>query len=243
MSGALARTAERAEMREGSAPTPAVHARIPALAGHIVHSKAKRLTDIVVAVGALAVLLPVVVFAALAVRLTSPGPVLFRQPRVGLGGVRFTVLKFRTMRHAVSDEKHRRYVQSMVASSHAAEAQDGAFKLVRDDRVTSVGRFLRRTSLDELPQLWNVLKGEMSVVGPRPPLDYEVALYEPWQLERLTVRPGLTGLWQVSGRNNMTYYHMCVLDVEYVRGWSLQGDLRIIARTPWVMVSNSGKAA
>ena len=206
-------------------------------------SSAKRAVDIAVAALALLVFAPVFAVIAIAIRLSSPGPVLFRQPRIGLGGRPFTVLKFRTMRAGASDASHREFVSTQVSSTRDARTDSGVFKLVNDDRVTRVGRFLRRTSLDELPQFWNVLRGEMSVVGPRPPLEYEIALYEAWQLERLTARPGITGLWQVMGRNRLTYHQMCKLDVRYVRQWSLIGDVVIMLKTPWVMLTNSGKAA
>jgi lipopolysaccharide/colanic/teichoic acid biosynthesis glycosyltransferase len=187
--------------------------------------------------------IPVFLVIGVAIKLSSPGPVLFRQRRVGLNGMVFTMFKFRTMRHGVSDSKHREYVSTMVSSSEGAARNGDAFKLVNDDRVTAIGRFLRRTSLDELPQLLNVLRGEMSLVGPRPPIEYEVALYQPWQMERLRVRPGMTGLWQVSGRNRHAYVDMCRIDVQYVATWTFAGDLLIVLRTPWEMVHNSGGAA
>jgi lipopolysaccharide/colanic/teichoic acid biosynthesis glycosyltransferase len=204
-------------------------------------SRSKRAFDVVFGSAILIVALPVVAVIAVAIRATSPGPVLFRQRRVGVDGKPFTLLKFRTMHDGVSEEMHEAFVAAMVASS-ALTAGAGAFKIQEDPRVTGIGRWLRRLSLDEVPQLINVLRGEMSIVGPRPPLAYEVRRYEPWQRERLSVRPGLTGLWQVSGRNRLTYVEMCHVDVDYIRGWSFLGDLAIVARTPWVMFVDRGGA-
>ena len=203
----------------------------------------KRAFDQVFATIACVLAAPLFLAVALFVRLSSPGPIVFRQRRLGLMGEPFTVLKFRTMRHGASEDRHREYVAGLVGVPSAAAGDRDVFKLTGDDRVTPGGLWLRRTSLDELPQFWNVLRGEMSVVGPRPPLEYEVERYEAWQWDRLRVRPGLTGLWQVSGRNRHTYFDMVKLDLVYIREWSFLGDLRIIARTPWVMLSNSGKAA
>ena len=218
----------------------AVHAVPPSPA--FVHSGAKRALDLVVSIAALVLGAPLFLVVALAVRLTSPGPVFFRQRRAGLRGEPFTVLKFRTMWDGASESPHRDYVSSLVRA-RSDTPRDGIFKLVGDSRVTRVGRLLRRTGLDELPQLLNVIRGEMSVVGPRPPLEYEVELYEPWQLERLAVKPGLTGLWQVSGRNALDYVDMCTKDIEYIRQWSFAGDLAIVARTPFAMLFKSGQAA
>jgi lipopolysaccharide/colanic/teichoic acid biosynthesis glycosyltransferase len=172
---------------------------------------------------------------------------LFGQERIGVGGRRFRVLKFRTMYHGVPDTAHRELVSMMLRGEEANAVQIGpdgepAFKLTNDVRVTRVGRWLRRRSLDELPQLINVLRGEMSLVGPRPPLAYEFEQYEPWQFQRLQMRPGMTGLWQVSGRNRLSYRRMCELDLEYVRDWSLWLDIRILLRTIPVVLSNSSGA-
>jgi len=174
--------------------------------------------------------------------------VLFRQERVGTGGRRFRVWKFRTMRNGAPDDAHRELIRKMF-NGQEAEAGDGngngkpVYKLVNDARVTRVGRWLRRTSLDELPQLVNVLCGDMSLVGPRPPLPYETDAYDHWQFDRLKVLPGITGLWQVSGRNLLTYRQMCELDLEYVRRWSLWLDLKILVKTIPAVVFNSGRAA
>jgi len=208
----------------------------------------KRAVDLVGATAGLLVAAPLFAIFAVAIRLDSRGPVFFRQERVGTGGRRFRVLKFRTMANGASDAAHRELVHRMLSGDEETTAQGGSggrrvYKLLRDDRVTRVGRLLRRTSLDELPQLINVLRGQMSLVGPRPPLAYEMEAYAHWQFDRLQVRPGITGLWQVSGRNLLTYRRMCELDIEYVRRWSLLLDLRILLRTIPVVLFNSGRAA
>ena len=208
----------------------------------------KRLFDLVAAGLALVVTAPVTLIVAAAIKLDSRGPVFFRQERLGFGGGPFRVWKFRTMVAGASDAAHRDLVTRMLAgdaSETAHTAQDGSkvYKLVKDDRVTRVGAWLRRLSLDELPQLFNVLAGEMSLVGPRPPLAYEAEQYDRWQYGRLRVRPGITGLWQVSGRNLLTYRQMCELDMEYVHRWSLWLDMRILLKTIPVVLFNSGRAA
>jgi lipopolysaccharide/colanic/teichoic acid biosynthesis glycosyltransferase len=177
----------------------------------------------------LLVLWPVVLAAGLAVRATSPGPMLFRQERVGRGGRTFTMLKLRTMRTGASDALHRAYVGRLLSGQ--ALAVDGLYKLQGDARVTTVGGFLRRTSVDEIPQLWNVLRGHMSLVGPRPSLPWEVDLFPPWARRRFDVRPGLTGLWQVSGRSRLSMLDGLALDVRYVERRSLLVDLVILVRT------------
>jgi lipopolysaccharide/colanic/teichoic acid biosynthesis glycosyltransferase len=203
---------------------------------------AGRLLDVAVAGVALLLLLPVLAVIALAVRLSSPGPVLFRQRRVGRDLRPFTVLKFRTMRAGASSAVHRDYVRSLIGNKPEPKTHGKLYKLVVDDRVTGVGRFLRSWSLDELPQLWNVLRGEMSLVGPRPVIEYEVQEYPAWYLRRFAVKPGLTGLWQVSGRNERTYEEMVRFDVEYAERHSLKLDLQILARTAWVVVRRQGVA-
>jgi lipopolysaccharide/colanic/teichoic acid biosynthesis glycosyltransferase len=209
-------------------------------------SRRKRAFDLLVSLALLLVTSPAWLVIALAVKATSPGPVLFRQQRVGVRGRTFTMYKFRSMHHGASEDAHRRFVTNMIVAgieSTAIASYDGAFKLSGDARVTGVGRFLRRTSLDELPQLFNVLRGEMSLVGPRPPLPYEVERYEPWQHERLSVRPGITGLWQVSGRNRLSYVDMIRLDIAYAREWSFGGDVMIALKTPWTMFVARGGAS
>jgi exopolysaccharide biosynthesis polyprenyl glycosylphosphotransferase len=169
---------------------------------------------------------------ALAIKLDSPGPVLFKQKRVGQGGGLFCIYKFRSMR--VGAEEQQAYLRSQ------NQASGPLFKMRDDPRLTRVGRFLRRLSLDELPQLWNVLRGEMSVVGPRPGLPQEVAQYQPWHRQRLEVPPGITGLWQVSGRSDLTFDEMCLLDIYYIENWSLGLDLIIMLRTVPRVLFGSG---
>ena len=200
----------------------------------------KRAVDLVGAGLGLVLVSPVMLVFAAAIKLDSPGPALFGQERIGSGGRRFRVLKFRTMRHGAPDTAHRELIRQL-QSSDAPLAP--VYKLVNDDRVTRVGRWLRRTSLDELPQLFNVLRGDMSLVGPRPPVPYEFEGYDHWQFDRLQVKPGMTGLWQVSGRSRVSFRQMCEMDVEYVRHWSLWLDLQILVKTIPVVLFNSGRAA
>jgi exopolysaccharide biosynthesis polyprenyl glycosylphosphotransferase len=193
---------------------------------------AKRTFDIVSSGFTVVLLSPVMTVIAVAVKLTSAGPILFRQERVGYHGRPFTVLKFRTM---VADAEAR--LPDLIDLN---EATGPLFKMEHDPRVTKVGRFLRKTSLDELPQLVNVLRGDMTVVGPRPPLPREVAQYEEWQMARLEVRPGITGLWQVSGRSELPFEDYVRLDLFYIENWSLAFDLFIIAKTLPTIVSRRG---
>lgn len=198
---------------------------------------AKRALDLAVAVCLLVVLAPVLLAIAIAVRLDSRGPALFRQERLGRGRRPFRVCKFRTMAHNAPDDLHREYVARLARGEVEG---DGLKKLVADPRVTRVGRFLRRTSLDELPQLFNVVAGEMSLVGPRPAIEYELDNYGPAHHRRFEVRPGITGLWQVSGRNRLGFVEMLDLDIRYVDEMGPWTDLKILARTPTAIF---GKAA
>jgi lipopolysaccharide/colanic/teichoic acid biosynthesis glycosyltransferase len=184
---------------------------------------------------------PLLLAAALAIRLTSRGPALFRQRRVGLGGRPFTLLKLRTMRIGRDDSAYRELVRrEMTDRDAAAGTTDGAFKLENDDRIFPVGRVLRRFSIDEIPQLVNVLRGDMAIVGPRPLEPFECALHSPYHAHRQLVRPGLTGLWQVSGRNLLGALEMLDLDVRYVVGRSWALDASIILRTPRAMLQGDG---
>jgi exopolysaccharide biosynthesis polyprenyl glycosylphosphotransferase len=195
----------------------------------------KRALDYVVALTMLLLLAPVMAAIAIAVRLDSPGPVLFRQRRLGFDMRPFTVLKFRTMRTDTDQDEHRRYMATI--GTHAASPNaNGLYKLDRTSSITRVGRFLRKTSLDELPQLFNVLVGEMSLVGPRPCLDYETENFAEHQFERFLVPPGLTGLWQVTARARSTFGEALDMDVAYVRGWSLSLDLRLLLKTPFSLI-------
>ena len=191
----------------------------------------KRTLDIVVASGLLIVLSPVMLVAYVAVRTTSPGGAVFRQVRVGALGRPFVLLKFRTMRKDSAEASHQDFVRQMMAGG-MAQPPDGVYKLSHDPRVTPVGRILRRTSVDELPQLLNVLRGDMSLVGPRPALPWEVELFPISVTSRFLVLPGLTGLWQVSGRNRLTMLEGLRLDVVYVDRCALWTDLQIMVRTP-----------
>jgi exopolysaccharide biosynthesis polyprenyl glycosylphosphotransferase len=192
----------------------------------------KRVLDILVSAIALVLLSPVLVAAALAVVLTSRGPVLFRQQRVGRFGRPFHMLKFRSM---VVD------AEAQKAALMSKNEQSGpVFKIKNDPRITRVGRFLRKYSIDELPQLINVMRGDMSLVGPRPPIPSEVERYEPWQRRRLSVRPGITCLWQVSGRNSISFEEWMYLDMRYIDHWSLAEDLKLILKTVPVVVTGRG---
>jgi exopolysaccharide biosynthesis polyprenyl glycosylphosphotransferase len=192
----------------------------------------KRLFDIVASALALWLLLPLFVVVVALIKLTSRGPVFFRQTRVGLHGRTFNMLKFRSM--VVNAE-------SLKASLAAQNEQAGpVFKMRRDPRVTSIGRFIRKYSIDELPQLINVLRGDMSVVGPRPPVPDELSKYEAWQRRRLSVRPGLTCIWQVSGRNQISFEDWMLLDMQYIDHWSLARDFQLIFRTIPVVITGRG---
>jgi lipopolysaccharide/colanic/teichoic acid biosynthesis glycosyltransferase len=200
-----------------------------------------RALDIVVAAIALILLSPILLIIGIIIRLESSGPAVFRQRRIGRGVKPFTVNKFRTMRQGSSHEAHRKFVHSMIAGE-APPAVEGQprFKMPSDLRITRVGRFLRKTSLDELPQLWNVLRGDMSLVGPRPPISYEVERYPDHWFVRFQVKPGLTGLWQVSGRCELTLDQMIELDLEYVRKRSLLLNVWILLRTVPAVLSLKG---
>jgi exopolysaccharide biosynthesis polyprenyl glycosylphosphotransferase len=192
----------------------------------------KRILDIAAAILGLVLLSPVIAVLALIVRATSRGPVFYRSTRIGRGGHPFTFYKLRSM---VKDADLKR--QHL---SHLNEADGPVFKIARDPRITPIGRFMRTTSLDEIPQFWNVLRGDMSLVGPRPPIPEEVAQYEPWQLGRLDVRPGLTCLWQISGRSCIGFQEWMRLDLEYIRHRSFMLDLKILLRTLPAVLSREG---
>ena len=201
----------------------------------------KRAMDIVGSVFALLLFLPVIALIGLLVKLTSKGPVLFCQKRIGQYGKEFTFFKFRTMYVDNDPEIHREYVTRLIAGGGDLGDGKGIYKLVNDPRVTPIGRFLRRSSLDELPQFVNVLMGEMSLVGPRPPLPYEYERYQTWHKRRvLELKPGLTGLWQVEGRSRKTFDEMVRMDLRYAHIRSLWVDLRIICQTPGAMFSGRG---
>jgi len=224
-----------------------------------VRDAASRAIDLVLSAILLALLAPLLALIALAVRLDSPGPALYRQRRVGRRLQPFTLNKFRTMHDGVSHDAHREFVLGLIDgerhgrqpdrtrrtddaghAGHAGHAGAPLYKLSGDERVTRLGALLRRSSLDELPQLWNVLRGEMALVGPRPPIPYEVEHYPPHWFERFAVKPGITGLWQVSGRSELTLEQMVALDIEYVHRRSVRLDITILACTLPVVLSGRG---
>jgi len=211
---------------------------------HSVAKLVKRSMDIAGSLLVLCLGFPVFLFIAIAIKLTSQGPVLYRQERLGKYGRRFDFLKFRSMYVTCDDGLHREYVKRFITSAsgchHAGTAQT-QYKILNDPRVTRVGRFLRKTSLDELPQFLNVLKGEMSLVGPRPPLPYEVESYRTWHKTRLlAAKPGITGLWQVEGRSRVTFDEMVRMDLQYAKTWSLWLDIKILLQTPRAVLSGTG---
>lgn len=202
----------------------------------------KRTFDFLFAAVVLVFGFPFYLLIALLIKMTSEGPVLFVQQRVGHNGKAFKLYKFRTMMNGNCDQAHRTFAENFIKGNNGngEGTVEKVYKLTEDPRVTSIGRFLRRTSLDELPQFINVLKGEMTVVGPRPPLTYELDHYHEWHKKRLTVKPGLTGLWQVSGRSMVPFDEMVMLDLYYIENWSLLLDAKIILRTIPVMFGGAG---
>jgi lipopolysaccharide/colanic/teichoic acid biosynthesis glycosyltransferase len=200
----------------------------------------KRALDLLIAPLALLMLAPVLIATAIAIVLDSAGGPLFHQPRVGADGRQFTLFKLRTMARRNSDAEHRRYVEALIRGQ--AERDGGMHKLVNDRRVTRVGRIARRYSLDEIPQLLNVIKGDMSLIGPRPSLAREVELYDLAAWQRLLVKPGLSGLWQVNGRCELDFRQMVELDARYWRQWSPALEIGILLRTPWTVISGRGAA-
>jgi exopolysaccharide biosynthesis polyprenyl glycosylphosphotransferase len=195
----------------------------------------KRVFDVVGATVLLVLTAPVFVIAAIRISRESPGPVFFRQTRLGMNRRRFTALKFRSMRVDTDDAEHREYIQRTMKAEAPMNA-NGTYKLSRESAVTPFGRFLRKTSLDELPQLINVLRGEMSLVGPRPCIPYETEFFQPHHFDRFLVPQGITGLWQVTARANSTFGEALEMDVAYVRGWSIGLDLRLLLRTPFALL-------
>lgn len=207
----------------------------------------KRALDIAGSAAALVAVSPLLLAVALAVKLSSKGPVLFRQQRVGRLGRPFTLLKFRTMVAGSDPAIHREYVKQFIREqkSHAAGDNGGGappvYKITDDPRVTPLGRFLRRSSLDELPQFFNVLSGDMSLVGPRPPIPYELDNYDVWHKRRvMAIRPGITGPWQVRGRSRTTFDEMVRMDLKYIRDWSLLTDIKLLLQTPWAVLTTKG---
>jgi len=204
----------------------------------------KRLMDVLGSACALILLSPLFVLIALVIKLTSKGPVFFRQERLGKYGKRFRLVKFRSMRTNCHSKIHEEYVSRFIAGQFKRGVTIGekqVFKLQQDPRITRVGAFLRKTSLDELPQFWNVLTGTMSLVGPRPPLGYEFKVYEAWHRRRvLEIKPGITGLWQVEGRSRTQFDDMVRMDLNYACKWTLWLDMKILLRTPAAVLSGDG---
>jgi exopolysaccharide biosynthesis polyprenyl glycosylphosphotransferase len=206
----------------------------------------KRAIDILGSAAALLVFAPVFAAIALIIKLTSKGPVLFKQERLGHYGKPFTVLKFRSMRTDCDSRIHQDYVSQFIAGKveEKPAADSGAapvFKIQKDPRITPIGQFIRKTSLDEVPQFWNVLRGDMSLVGPRPPIAYEFRAYDVWHRRRvLEIKPGITGLWQVEGRSRTRFDDMVRLDLRYARSWSIWLDLRILLQTPAAVILGDG---
>jgi len=207
----------------------------------------KRMMDIVGSLVCVIIFSPFFVLIAVAIRLSSSGPIIFRQKRIGLYGKRFIFLKFRTMYVNNDSTVHREYVRNLIEGQNGNGSRtnlsggNGGYKIVNDVRVTPIGKFLRKTSLDELPQFFNVLKGDMSLVGPRPPIPYEVEKYEVWHRRRvLEIKPGISGLWQVRGRSRTTFDEMVRLDIRYMKEQSLWMDVKILLQTPWAVLSAKG---
>jgi lipopolysaccharide/colanic/teichoic acid biosynthesis glycosyltransferase len=204
----------------------------------------KRLMDVTGSLLLLLLTSPLLAAIAIAIKLTSNGPVIFQQERLGRFGARFACLKFRTMTTNNDPKIHREFIRNFISGQSATGRKSSdpvVYKITNDSRITPVGRFLRKTSLDELPQFWNVLRGEMSLVGPRPSLPYEFEVYEIWHRRRvLEVKPGVTGLWQVSGRSRTCFDDMVRMDLRYFQSWSLWLDLRILLATPGAVFSGDG---
>jgi len=216
----------------------------------------KRVLDVTVAALALVILLPVMALIAVLIVIDSPGSIIFAQKRVGARRwtrdgytywqrIIFTCYKFRSMVQNADQSVHQTFVNAFIHNDHknmaALQGEDTQVrKLVHDPRVTRLGKFLRKSSLDELPQLWNVLKGDISLVGPRPPIPYEVDEYEPWHRRRLETKPGLTGLWQVTARSSADFDEMVRLDIQYIERQSFWLDLKILLKTPLVVLSGNG---
>ncbi|HEU20502.1 MAG TPA: sugar transferase [Deltaproteobacteria bacterium] len=207
----------------------------------------KRTIDVLGSITGLIIFSPLFLIMPILIKLTSPGPVFYRQERMGLFGKTFTFLKFRSMYVDNDDSIHRHYVKQLIEhedgtnGDDTTSTKDEVFKIKDDPRVTWIGRFLRKTSLDELPQFINVLRGDMSLVGPRPPIPYEYDEYKLWHMRRvIEVKPGITGLWQVEGRSSTSFDEMVRLDLKYIREWSLWLDIKILVKTPWVVLTGKG---
>jgi lipopolysaccharide/colanic/teichoic acid biosynthesis glycosyltransferase len=211
----------------------------------VLYAGIKRAIDIVGSASLLLLMAPFLLLVGALVKLMSPGPIFFRQVRVGQMKKPFTILKFRTMHVNADNAVHQQFCSEFIKSSKAQKIQGGdeatPFKIANDSRITPIGAILRKTSVDELPQLWNVLRGDMSLVGPRPPLPYELEQYERWHCRRvMDAKPGLTGLWQVAGRSRTTFDEMVRLDLRYAKTCSLATDLKILLATPGAVIAGKG---
>jgi len=207
----------------------------------LAYAPLKRWLDVIAAGLLLVVFGPLMALIAIGIKLHSPGPILYRQKRIGRNGHSFDMLKFRSMRDGAASAPHREHVQRLMReNSRPQDLGSTTLKLRGDPRITGLGRILRALSLDELPQFLNVLRGEMSIVGPRPPLPYEYELYTDWAKQRLRVLPGITGLWQVTGRNQVSFEDMVRIDLAYIRRMNALLDLWIIVRTPLEMLRGKG---
>lgn len=207
----------------------------------------KRIVDIIGSIVFLIISSPLFLMISLCIKVTSAGPILFRQERVGQSEKKFTFLKFRTMYNDSDPTIHEEYIKQLIHEQKTYSVKNGdkvhtaIYKIDDDPRVTPLGRILRKTSLDELPQFINVLTGQMSLVGPRPPIPYELQNYDIWHRRRIFgIKPGITGLWQVRGRSTTTFDEMVRMDIRYIRDWSLWFDMKILFRTPWVVLTGKG---
>jgi len=202
----------------------------------------KRGMDIIGSLLCLVLFSPLFIIIPILIKISSKGPVLFKQERLGLLGQKFIFLKFRTMQVDSSENSHKEYIKNLISNTNDGEVgQNGIYKMRIDARVTKVGKFLRKSSLDELPQFISVLRGEMSLVGPRPPIPYECEYYKIWHMRRIyEVKPGITGLWQVQGRSSCSFDEMVRLDIKYTTEWSLWLDIKILFKTPWAVIKAKG---
>lgn len=201
------------------------------------YQRVKRVLDVSLAIFFLVLFGPLLILIALGIKLHSPGPVLYRQKRVGKNGVQYDMLKFRSMRVNNDQDIHKNHVQSLIKNNTSPkDLGSDSLKLAADPRITGLGKLLRKYGLDELPQFINVLRGEMSIVGPRPPLPYEYEIYSNWHKQRLKVLPGITGLWQVSAHNTVPFDEMVKIDLSYIKNMNLWMDLRIMVYTPIEMM-------
>ncbi|HPQ42818.1 MAG TPA: sugar transferase [Syntrophales bacterium] len=207
----------------------------------------KRVMDITGSLVGLALFSPLFIIIPILIKVSSKGPVFYKQQRTGLFGKEFTFLKFRSMWDGCKETDHKNYIKNLISSRTDQNVENGEidknhlFKMNHDDRITPIGQYLRKTSLDELPQFINVLKGDMSLVGPRPPIPYEREEYEIWHMKRIIgMKPGITGLWQVEGRSMCSFDDMVRLDLKYIEEWSIWMDIKIMLKTPWAVISGKG---